>query len=219
MERGMAEWQYWPAATVEERPVLIETFESGRVVAERTERALVILRNRETGVPYPLAPHTACWRSYGDLLVGSPAGLVSRLRRFTRFYGPLVSAFADDEPFGRSGQELARDLGNIGALWTVPGSDQISYWRTTAPSVAETEAAERSVHFLHMWMASRSAPPPIGSLLRFMFLQALRQHTEHTPHRKCAGCGYWMELTRRNRQHCTPRCRKAHSRQSAGLGY
>jgi hypothetical protein len=209
----MAEWQYWPAARVEPTDLRIESLDStGRVVAERQERGLAALRNGKSAVAYCLGPHTACWRSYGELFAGPAGGEAARIRRFTRTYGPVSYIVAvDDAPFGRHARELAQDYRNIGAMWDASDNERPSLWRTAVSPDIEA-AAMRSVHYLHAWLGG-DRPPPIGSLPRFMMQQALRCFTDRAPMRRCDGCGYWMELTRRDRRHCTPRCRKAHARQ------
>jgi hypothetical protein len=217
----MAEWQRWPAASVEPFTLLNTEIDpvTGRALRERQVPGLLIWRNRDAGVPYILSAHSACWRSYGELAaLQAPAfdqsgpvlraqpPLVSAVRRFARAYGPLVSALCVSEAFGSLAFQTASEFRALASLWGAPDADGVSRW------VVPRNTQHGVVEWLHSWLAHDRAPPP-GTLLRFMLIQALRQYDEATPHRRCLGCGDWIELTRADRRFCDPACRKAYSRQ------
>lgn len=219
----MAEWQRWPAASVELAKLLSTKIDpvTGRVLGEDEVPGLTVWRNRDAGVPYSLSAHSACWRSFGELAAfplpefdaaehivwREPApGLPAAVRRFARTYGPLTSVLRVSEPFGPLALQTARYFQALATLWGAPDADGGSRWavpRNTRHGVVEA---------LHEWLGHDRAPAP-GTLLRFMLIQALRHYDEATPMRRCLACDYWIELTRADRRFCDPACRKAHSRQ------
>jgi hypothetical protein len=181
----------------------------------------VVWRNRDAGVPYTLLPHSACWRSFGELAAldapeldqtghivwrGSDSGLPAAVRRFVRAYGPLTSALRVSEPFGPLALQTTRNFQALASLWGAPDNEGISRWRVPR------NTQHGVVKLLHDWLAHDRAPPP-GTLLRFMLIQALRHFDDATPMRRCVACDYWIELTRADRCFCDPSCRKAYSRQ------
>jgi hypothetical protein len=213
----MPEWQRWPAAKLESRMIELQRQLGGdRWIPLPAEPGLVIHRQKPA-VTYDLAPHTACWRTYGELSIVDSVVLPGRLRDFVRAYGPLWSTDTDTESYTRSNGGLAQHFHALSQLWA-PATDSaaVSEWQA-APDEHIAEFGNIEWHWLNLWLAGEgNFTPPKGSLLRFMVIQAVRHASEHTPMRRCAGCGHWIELTRTSRRHCAPACRTLQWRKSGG---
>jgi hypothetical protein len=208
----VSEWKRWPSARAEPTKLWLEQLDSSRQIISRSGYSgLAVFRGRSPGAVYDLAAHTACWRSYGELAGLEAERLAAALRRFARSYGPLFAHTApegeyDDEGYGQTGAELAGQFAQVGACWAEEGPEAVSSFTASSPP--------KVLFRFNAWLVSEF-PPPAGSLIEFMVLQAVRMASQKTAMRRCSACGRWVELTRLDRRFCNVACRKRQARQRA----
>lgn len=233
----MQNWVRWPHATAAPETLVVERRHESDPLPAFIEQPGLMLHRSGRSVVYPLAPHEACWRTYGEIVRSepdlpdplprpddvAPGQLihVERLIRFTRHYGPLQLRDSDREPFSASMAVTAGDVfARLALHWSQPKrADQLS--RRLADTAVPDEA--RRLVFIITGHLAQPTPP---SLLSFMIESALRHIRQEMPMTRCRACGNWIAMTRTDRQYCDGACRQARSvgkalrgrRQSIGGG-
>jgi hypothetical protein len=216
----METWTRWPYVTAtSELLVLVERHPGALHLPVVTREPGLMLHPGRRGISYLLAPHEACWRSFGEILAPDvrfpPSPLYqlnqlideAQLLRFVRHYGPLFVIDGNSEPFTETMAMMAVILRELALHWDRPESPKELSRRlpdTEVPVTSREQIFSANVYLTHS--ADLGQPP---SLLRFMFKSALRHIQQDMPMTRCRACGMWIALTRSDRQFCDGACRQA----------
>jgi hypothetical protein len=221
-------WERWPSAIID----IEEAYTEDTTGFSGTVRVYVANRHRGLPAQYDLTGHSACWRSFSEIVhpyrprskpftdrpqlikapdpaLAKPVDRIDRykLQAFIRRFGPLIEADDRHGPLGSNVVSLADRFHQLGRVW----SKAADY---SEPNERSAVAAEKSVApGLAAWPMGKIE----GSLLAFMISSALDHLTHRTPHRRCIACGSWISLSRRSdRVYCDAACALFFNRNGAG---
>jgi len=160
----------------------------------------------------------AFWRDFYDLSLDDVDAIAGFVRRRGDPYGGLDRGEVMHTGHWKNLQAL---LGVAASAWEPVGKDGVS------PVAADPKRLRLAEWFLRddpapILKDTETALDPHGgprtvvrakSLAAFMCLSALSAIERRVPMRRCAHCGSWLELNRKDSRFCSGACRSLHAQQ------